>query len=116
MKTSKERKFAGIMSLFAAVGNFGAIAIIINAANLTEFISILPNSPRILIILLSGLLSLAIGVVLLLPIETGRNLKLGALIISILIFTVAAVQTSIALLFVLLWPWSLYRLYRSESA
>lgn len=113
---TKERKTAGFISLLAAAGNLGAVAIIISAANFTEFISILPASPKILFLLLSGVISLIIGVMILAPLETGKGAKLTALVISIAVFAIAAVQMSITLVFVLLWPWSLYKLYRSDNA
>ena len=116
MKLSSQRKFAVIMSFLSSAGIFGAIAIVMNAATLGEFIAMTQTSPRIMFLLIAGLLSLIIGVVLLVPVVSGKKTQLVALLLSAAVFAVAAVQMSITLLFVLLWPWSIYKLYRSKTA
>jgi hypothetical protein len=106
------RKFAVITSVLSAVGNLGAIAIIINAVNVSEFAAMLPHSPKVLFLLVAGLLSLIISFLLLLQEGATKRFQLAALVVSAVVFIVAAFQMSITLLFVLFWPWSLYRLYR----
>ncbi|WP_136523564.1 hypothetical protein [Geomonas ferrireducens] len=115
MKTSKERTNAVVASACAAAGNLGATAVVLNAGGLTDFMAILSNSPRLVLLLLSGLISALITVILLLPLQLGKGFKLTAFLVSIAIFVIAALQTSIVTLFVLLWPWSLYRLYRDND-
>lgn len=114
MNRSKQRKFAAMMSFLSALGHIGVIAVIINSANFKLFTEIIPTSPRLQFILLVELLSLIIGVMLLLPVAIGRKTLLAAFIVSVAIFATAAFQMSITLLLVLFWPWSLYKLYRSE--
>jgi len=104
------------MSLLAAVGNLGVHAIIINAGSLRELLEMLPSSPQILFLCLAGLLSSIITVLLLAPMTISKQTQLAMFLASVAVLALAAVQTSISLLFVLLWPWSLYKLYRSDAA
>jgi len=113
---TKERKVAGGFSLLAAVGNLGAIAVIINAANINEFLLILPNSPKVALLLISGVLSMIIGLIILFKREINQTTRMITLLVSAGVFVIAAIQMSIALLFVLPWPWSLYKLYKTENA
>ncbi|ACM19354.1 hypothetical protein Geob_0992 [Geotalea daltonii FRC-32] len=116
MKSDNPRKFAAMMSVLSAVGNVGAVAIIINAAGLREFMAIAPTSPKIMFLLVAGFFSLGIAVALLVPTKLSKKSQLIAVTVSITIFILAAVQMSMVLIFVLLWPWSLYKFYKSEAA
>ncbi len=115
MNETKKRLLAAFISLVVAAGNLGVIAVTINIGTFSAFMEILPTTPQLMFVVLTGIISLIIGAVLLTKIELGKKLLLAALIISVIIFAIAAVQMSIVLLLVLFWPWSLYRLYRSES-
>ncbi|HMN13268.1 MAG TPA: hypothetical protein PKD55_13190 [Bellilinea sp.] len=116
MNENKKRKAAALVSLVVAAGNFGVIAVTINIGTFNAFIEIFKTSPQLIFVVLTGIISALIGIALLTKIELGKKSLLAALTISIVIFAIAAIQLSIVLLLVLLWPWSLYRLYRSESA
>jgi hypothetical protein len=116
MNETKKRKLAAFISLMVASGNLGVIAITINVGTFNDFVAILPTSPQLIFVVLTGIISLVIGTALLTTIKLGKKSLLTALIISVIIFTIAAVQISMVLLLVLFWPWSLYRLYRSETA
>lgn len=116
MNETKKRKLAAFISLVVAAGNIGVVAIMINIGTFNDFVAILQTSPQLIFVVLTGIISLIIGAVLATKIELGKKSLLVALIISVIIFAIAAVQMSIVLLCVLFWPWSLYRLYRSESA
>lgn len=98
-----------------AAGNLGVVAISINMGTFKVFMEILPTSPRTILVAVTAIISLIIGVVLSTSITLGKKSLLTALITSVVIYVIAAVQVSIILLFVL-WPWSLYKLYRSEIA
>jgi hypothetical protein len=116
MKGTKERKLAGFLSLVAAVANFAVIAITINIGTFAVFTENLSLTSPLMIVASSAIISSIIGLVLLTTIKLGKKFLLTALIVSILIFAIAAIQKSIVVMSVLLWPWSLYRLYRSEIA
>ena len=116
MDETKRRKLAAFISLVVAAGNLGVIAITINVGTFNDFVEILPTSPQLIFVVLTGIISLIIGAVLASKVKLEKKSLLIALIISIIIFAIAAVQMSIVILSVLLWPWSLYRLYRSETA
>jgi len=103
------------MSLTVAVGNLGVIAVTVNVGTLKDFVAILPTSPELIFVVLTGIISLVIGTGLLTTMKLGNKSLLTALVISIIIFSIAAVQASIVLLLVLLWPWSIYRLYRETA-
>jgi hypothetical protein len=115
MNKNKKRKLAAIISLMVAAGNLGVIAVTINIGTFSTFLKILPTTPQLIFVMLTGIISLILGAVLLTTIELGKKSLLAALITSAIIFVVAAVQMSIVLLLVLFWPWSLYSLYRSET-
>jgi hypothetical protein len=116
MNETKRRKLAAFISLVVAAGNIGVIAITINVGTFNDFVEILPISPQLIFVVVTGIISLIIGAVLASKVKLEKKSLLIALIISIIIFAIAAVQMSIVILSVLLWPWSLYRLYRSETA
>lgn len=116
MKDLKKRNLAAWISLMVAAGNLGVIAVTINIGTFNAFVEILQTSHRLIFVLLTGIISLIIGVVLLTKMELSKKTLLAALITSAIIFVIAAVQMSIVLLLVLFWPWSLYRLYRTENA
>ena len=116
MNENKKRILAAFFSLVAAVGNFGIIAITANIGTFKVFLEILSTTPQLILVLLTGFFSLMVGVVLLTKIELGKKAILTTLVISSIIFAVAAVQMSVVLGFVLFWPWSLFNLYRSEIA
>jgi hypothetical protein len=116
MNETKKRKLAAFISLMVAAGNLGVIAVTINIGTFSAFLQILPTTPQLIFVLLTGIVSLIIGSVLLTKIELGKKSLLAALIISVIIFAIAAIQMSIVLLIALFWPWSLYRLYRSKNA
>jgi hypothetical protein len=116
MNENKKRKIAAFISLVVAAGNIGVIATSINMGTFRVFLEILPTSPNMLLIVITGFLALIIGTVLFTRREIGKQFLLAALIISVVIFVIAAFQMSIVLGFVLFWPWSLYRFYRSETA
>lgn len=115
MNENKKRQLAALISLMVAVGNLGVIAVTINIATFRDFLQILPSTPQLIFVLMTGIISLIIGSILLTKIKLGKKSLLTALIISVIIFAIAAVQKSIVLLFVLFWPWSFYRLYQSEN-
>ncbi len=116
MKEIKKRKIAALISLVVATGNLGAIAITVGIGTFNTFWEILPTTPQLMFVLVTGIISLFIGAVLLAKIKLRKEALLAALIISVIIFAIAAFQMSMVLLLVLFWPWSLYRLYRSEIA
>lgn len=116
MNEIKKRKLAAFISLVVAAGNLGVIAVTINIGTFNAFLDILPTTPQLMFVLLAGIVSLIIGAVLLAKIKLRKEALLAALVISVIIFAIAAFQMSIVLLLVLFWPWSLYRLYRSETA
>lgn len=116
MNETKKRKLAAFISLVVAAGNFGVIATSINIGTFRVFLEILPTSPNMILVVITAILALIIGTVLFTTIEIGKKSLLAALIISVIIFAIAAFQMSIVLGFVLFWPWSLYKLYRSENA
>lgn len=116
MNENKKRRLAAFFSLVAAVGNFGIIAITVNIGSFKVFLEILSTTPQLIFVLLTGIFSLMVGAVLLTKIELGKKVILTTLVISSIIFAAAAVQMSVVLGFVLFWPWSLYKLYRSEIA
>ena len=115
MNETKKRLLAAFISLVVAAGNLGDIAVTFNIGTFSAVMEIHPTTPQLMFVVLTGIITLIIGAVLLTKIELGKKLLLAALIISVIIFAIAAVQMSIVLLLVLFWPWSLYRLYRSES-
>lgn len=115
MNETKKRLLAAFICLVVAAGNLGVIAVTIDIATFSAFMEMLPTTPQLMFVVLTGIISLIIGAVLLTNFELGKKSLLAALIISVIIFASAAVQLSIVLLLVLFWPWSLYRLYRSES-
>lgn len=116
MNENKKRQLAALISLMVAAGNLGVIAVTINIGTFGAFLQILSSTPQLIFVLLTGIISLIIGTILLTKIELGKKSLLAALIISVIIFAIAAIQMSIVLLIALFWPWSLYRLYRSENA
>lgn len=116
MNESKSRKLAAFISLVVAAGNFGVIAITINLGTFAVFMEVLRDTPQLMFVLFAGVVSLGIGIALLTKIEFSEKAIMAALILSLIIFAVAAIQMSIVLGFVLFWPWSLYKLYKSESA
>ncbi len=116
MNEKKKRRSAAFFSLVAAVGNFGTIAVTVNTASFKTFLQILPTTPQLIFVLFTGIFSLMVGSVLMTKMEIGKKTILITLVISSIIFAAAAVQMSVVLGFVLFWPWSLYKLYRSEIA
>jgi hypothetical protein len=116
MNENKKRRLAAFFSLVVAAGNFGIIVIVVNVGTFKVFLEIFSTTTQLIIVVLTGIFSLVVGVVLLTKIELGKKTILTTLIISSIIFVVAAVQMSVELGFVLFWPWSLYKLYRSEIA
>lgn len=116
MNETKKRKLAAFISLVVAAGNIGVITIAIDVGTFKIFMEDLLITPEFLLPSITGIISLIIGLVLLTNIPLGKKQILTTLIISAVIFVIAAIQTSIVLMFVLLWPWSLYRLYRNEIA
>lgn len=116
MNESKKRNLAAFISLVVAAGNFGVIAITINIGTFAVFMEILRNTPQLMFVLFAGVVSLCIGVALLTKIKFSKKAIMTALMLSVIIFIIAVFQRSIVLGFVLFWPWSLYKLYKSESA
>ena len=116
MNETKNRKLAAFTSLVVAAGCFCVIAISINIGTFAVFVEVLRTSPKLILLLFAGVISLITKVSLLSKIEFGKKAILTALILSGIIFVVAAIQGSIVLGFVLFWPWSLYKLYKSEIA
>lgn len=116
MNESKNRKLAAFISLVVAAGNFGVIAVTINIGTFAVFMEVLRNTPQLMFVLFVGVVSLGIGVALLTKIKFSKKVIMTALILSIIIFAAAAIQKSIVVGFVLFWPWSLYKHYKSESA
>lgn len=116
MNESKKRNLAAFISLVVAAGNFGVIAITIYIGTLAVFMEVLKDTPQLMLVLFGGVVSLVIGIALLTKIEFSKKAIMTALILSVLIFAIAAIQKSIVLGFVLFWPWSLYKLYKSEGA
>ena len=114
MNEINKRKLAALISLVVAIGNLGVIAVTISIGAFDAFWEILPTTPQLMFVLLTGIISLFIGAVLLAKIKLRKEVLLAALILSVIIFATAAFQMSMVLLSVLFWPWSLYRLYRSE--
>lgn len=116
MNESKNRKLAAFISLVVAAGIFGVIAITINLGTFAVFMEVLRDTPQLMFVLFAGVVSLGIGIALLTKIEFSKKAILATLILSLIIFAIAAIQMSIVLGFVLFWPWSLYKLYKNESA
>lgn len=114
MNETRKRKLAAFISFAVAAGNIGVIAIAIDVGTFKIFMEDLLKTPEFLLSVVTGIISLIIGMILLTNIQLGKKQILTTLIISVVVFVIAAIQASIVLLFVLLWPWSLYRLYRNE--
>ena len=109
------RKQAGFMSLAATIGNLFVIGYLIDIRCLSELVSMLLTFPHFIFITVVGLISLAITALLFSPIHFNKKTKGAMLGISAVILIAAVIQASITVLFVLFWPWSLYRFYRSET-
>lgn len=116
MNKAKKRNLAAFISLVVAAGNFGVIAITINLGTFAVFMEVLRDTPQLMFVLFAGVVSLGVGIALLSKIEFSKKAIMTALILSVIIFAIAAIQMSIVLGFVLFWPWSLYKFYKSEGA
>ena len=114
MGNLKTRNVAALNSFVAAGGSIGVVAVTISAGTLNTFLEILPSSPRLVLVVFSGVIALFVGCLLSSPICLNRKSLLIFLLVSSIIFLAAAIQVSIVVGFVLFWPWSLYRLYRDE--
>lgn len=109
------RKLASFISLAATIGNLFAIIYLVKIASFSEFVSILPTSPHFMIITAAGLISLAITSLLFSPVNLNKKARGAMLGISVVILVAAVIQTSMTILFILFWPWSLYKFYKTET-
>jgi hypothetical protein len=91
MSEIRKRKFAAFISLVVAAGNIGVITIAIDVGTFKIFMEDLLKTPEYLLSSVTGIISLIIGMILLANNPLGKKQILTILIISVVVFVIAAI-------------------------